>query len=82
VAESDQERVLRALREVLDAPGTSARHLAAKASAAHQLSKLQGLAEAGEPAGDERWSAPDPMGDLDEVELQRRKRARIRRHAS
>jgi hypothetical protein len=74
--ETDQERVIRALRKVLDAPGTSARHLAAKASAAHQLPRLQGLVAGAADGGVVAEADPDPMADLAQMEILRQRRAR------
>ena len=74
---SDELLIRKALREVLMAPGTSAKALAAKAQAARQLALLDGLGV--DAAAAEREAAedfPDPFEDLDRLEAQRQKRAR------
>jgi hypothetical protein len=73
---ADRERVLRVLREIVDAPaGTGSQ--AARYAAAQKLARLTGLDVGPEPEiekGDEQ--APDPFEFLDEMEYRRRKRAR------
>jgi hypothetical protein len=76
VATDDAELIRQALRDVLRAEGTSGKALEAKAAAARQLAKLEGLMPDDEKVSGEPELAPDPMADLDEVERQRVKRLR------
>jgi hypothetical protein len=74
--DADRERVLRALREIIDTPGTSSRVLAARYAASMRLAKLTGMDVELEPDEVEPPTVPDPMADLDELEMHRRRRAR------
>jgi len=80
VASSDADLIRESLRKVLTAEGTSGKHLEAKAAAARQLAKMEGLLGENEAERGQE-SAPDPMVDFDELALARERR-RSRRRAS
>ena len=77
---ADRERVLKSLRAIIDAPGTSSRALAAKYAASMRLAKLTGMDVEPEPqvtdVTDVNYQHPDPFDDLTEMEFWRVKRAR------
>ena len=74
VEDTDEALIKASLRAILRSDGTSAKALAAKAQAARQLSILSGLQKPEEAHSDD--DAPDPMADLDELEMRRLARRR------
>ena len=80
MASSDADLIRESLRKVLRADGVSGKHLEAKAAAARQLAKMEGLLGEMDPQKAQE-SAPDPMTDFDELALARERR-RSRRRAS
>jgi len=72
VPSSDEELIKEALRAVLGSENVSGKALEAKAAAARQLAKLNGLAVADESSGGaEGELPPDPMADLFLIERAR-----------
>jgi hypothetical protein len=73
--DENREAIIRGLKAILDAPGTSGKHVEAKASAARQLAALELDGEVVAIRQEEPPDA-DPMADLDRMEHQRRRRSR------
>lgn len=78
MAEQDDAELIReSLRGILRSEGTSGKAIEAKAAAARQLAKMQGLMPDGDDKlGDDDVQAPDPFADLDVAERARQLRER------
>jgi hypothetical protein len=75
---SDLDLIMEGLREIIAAPATSAKAREAKLGAARQLARMQGLlptaAEREHQLEDEAFGGPDPMEDLDELAVRRKRK--------
>jgi hypothetical protein len=79
---TDKDLIMRGLREIIAAPGTSGKALESKAAAARQLARMEGLlptaAERKHELEEEEFGGPDPMADLDELAVRRARKRRAR----